>query len=85
MMNGRSSPLDVFIYVFALHWATGDIPLAIQSARDAAECFTAESHDKYVEASRRPGLMAWPYPGCPEADEAEGWAGWYGGYAETGA
>ena len=85
-MNGNSGLYDVFCVAFAEAWATGYESLAVLHAVSAAERFDAANHDRFVEATRRqPGLMKWPYPGCPEADEAEGWAGWYGDYAGTGA
>lgn len=76
----NSEVLDSYISEFAELVASGRMALAIACAAVAeAEALPAlESSVKRLAVQH--GIeVRWPVPGCPEADEARGWDGWYGG------
>mgnify|MGYP001619359938 FL=1 len=73
------------IGAFVDAWTNDNIGLALAYARQAQTLYLAKIGPDIQRAIENNPDIIWPIPGCPEADDAVGWTGWYGDYSGTGA
>ena len=66
-------------------WIDGNVNLATHYATEAQTLYLAKIGPDIQKAIENNPDIIWPIPGCPEADDAVGWTGWYGDYSGTGA